>query len=229
MSTAEADWERLDALYRSFVVQIRHKDPDEVELAYLRSAFLFTEELWGRAFDGLRQVNLVLLSEAPEFGDNMSYIYNPQTPHTSFIYLEDLSDGGRYRMTQIAKKLALLERMKDLGVLVLDLFPYALNGKNTRLRYSNLRPREYAELFKAVAPSFLRPKLRRIRDKLSPGARFVYRYNRLRKRSCDGLLPIIRELDLVREGSDLGCIGGKNMPMDRSALWLELGRAGVEM
>jgi hypothetical protein len=140
---------------------------------YLREAYEFTEELWSQQLEGMDRVNIVVLSEAPLYGDARSYIYNPDTQHTAFLYANDLPDVEQSDSSAVSggsPKLEQIHRLRELGVLVLDLFPLALNAKKTALAYRStadiaesvracrpLRSSEYRRLFEICCGLYLVP------------------------------------------------------------------------
>lgn len=178
--------EALLASSQSLLVRsILEKDGD-----YLLRAYEHVEELWHAQFRDIERVNLVLLSEAPLFGQKRSYIYNPEAGVTSFFNYKDYSkafDGYGPPLLATgpvkARKTGFLKGLRELGVLIVDLFPFALN-KATRLNYSTLRTSEHTELFEATCPAFFRLKLESILRKATPQTLFAFRYERLR-RACE--------------------------------------------
>lgn len=57
----------------------------ETDSKYLMEAFEFTEILWENQFDKIDDLRVVMLSEAPLFGEKKTYIYNPATNPTAFF------------------------------------------------------------------------------------------------------------------------------------------------
>lgn len=176
----------LAGVYRELGIEAKL----EANSSYLEKAYRFTEPLWASQLDRAPQVRLVLLSEAPLFGDKQSYIYNPESPLTRFFFFahfqkafgvfcqipQDLATGR-------AKKSVMLDELPRLGVIVLDVFRYALNPNHTAIAFGTVRkksPEFCGRLFRECAPHYLRPKLDAISGKSATRIRFAYRYAPLR-------------------------------------------------
>jgi hypothetical protein len=171
------------------VRSILEKDGD-----YLLRAYENVEQLWSAQFHSFERVHLVLLSEAPLFGEQkQSYIYNPEAGATAFLNYNDYTKAfGGYGPSLpvtgpvIVRKTALLNALREIGVLVLDLFPFALNDKTSK-RYDALSASDRTELFEATCPAFFRLKLSWILRKATPHTLFAFRYERVRN-ACEGLV-----------------------------------------
>jgi hypothetical protein len=158
------------------------KDADYIWRAYNR-----IETYWFEEFRRFETIRIILLSEAPFFGESESYFYNPNCGATQFFgytdYTQSLGEWGPElhagRNAPVPKKKAeLLAAMREVGVIVLDIFPFALNPK-TNYTYANLRHNEYADLFAVAAPLYFRPKLKHLVNKMAPDGKFVFRYRRV--------------------------------------------------
>jgi hypothetical protein len=186
---------------------------------YIWNAFYQIENYWFEEFKRFKLIRIVLLSEAPFFGDSESYFYNPNFGATSFFgykdYTQSFGEWGpelraRSHSPVPKKKAELLAAMREVGVIILDLFPFALNPE-TNFTYSDLRPNEYADLFAVIASIYFRVKLKRVTNKMVPGAKLVFRYRRV-KDSVETL--VVQEMkSSVLESSQLyseniGCRGG---------------------
>lgn len=66
---------------------IEHFEKDE---SYLKNAFEITETLWTEQFDKINKLKVIMISESPLFGDIQKYIYNINTPPSSFFYFQDI-------------------------------------------------------------------------------------------------------------------------------------------
>lgn len=101
--------------------------------------------MWQDNFTRIHTVQLVMLSEAPLFGHDKCYFYNPAACFTSFFHFNDaeaiLGEGfanDRDFGGHEEKKLFLLSRLAETGFVVLDLFPFALNEKHTQILYASV-------------------------------------------------------------------------------------------
>lgn len=176
---------------------------NEKDLGYLSKAYDAVEGYWQDQFRQFRPqtIRLVLLSEAPLFGDRETYIYNPNVGVTSFFNYKNYAEvfgsyGPPLPSSGSAKdrKQALLAALRQLGVLILDLFPFSLN-KETALNYSKLTAAERTELFLATASYHFSRKMKYVLEKTTPRTLFVFRYCRVR----DACVALVRS-EMARLG-----------------------------
>ena len=161
--------------------------------SYLINAHFEIERIWQENFKKIEQVKYVLLSEAPLWGESNSYIYNLSTSFTQFFYENDLYfalnqeliNNSQESLSQ--KKEMFLETLNDLGILIIDVSPYALNSK-TAINYSRsdvdtlkLNPQEYRNLLCLSFEYYLKEKLKTAKEKinLNTTINIIYRYSRL--------------------------------------------------
>jgi len=93
------------------------------------------------------------------------------------------------------RKRALLDALRQLGVLILDLFPFSLN-KETALSYSKLTAAERTELFQATASYHFCRKMKSVLEKTTPRTLFVFGYCCVR----DACAALVRS-EMARLGS----------------------------
>jgi hypothetical protein len=179
----------------------------ESDWEYLWEAYEVIERLWCKQFLKFHRVHLVLLSEAPFFGEEQSYFYNPTAGATPFFNYKDYEEALGYfgpaivrRGTVAEKKVSLFNALRELGVLFLDVYPFALN-ECTEVNYGMLSRSERAELFRFTLPHYFRQKLKLILTKSAPRILFVFRYDRVRVSCCE----------LVRE--EIGALGIENVQL----------------
>ncbi len=191
------------------------------DLHYLRKAYQITETLWRREFEKMDRVRAVVLSEAPLFGrKKRTYFYNPKAKPTSFFYFNDaeavagkgFADGEIFPSPKKRKEF-LIQTLTSHGVLILDLFPYALNPDDTAVNYRSLPQDHYVKLFRESARIWLRPRLDAVRRK-SAKPKFLFRYQRVEEH----LGQELRQLGLLHEDDEVASIYGANMPLDRTRL-----------
>lgn len=160
------------------------------ELNTLILDYAAIDKFWQKQFEQIEDVRLVLLGEAPLFGQKQSYFYNPAIGATVFFGYKHYSDiaGDRFGLwkenrnaTVLEKKCWLLSKMRDAGIIVLDMFPLPLN-KNTLFNYASLSDHDYKSLFQTTIQHHLVPKLNQLKSKSLPNTQFVFRYARLRNR-----------------------------------------------
>ena len=169
----------------------------------------------------------MLLSEAPLFGTNETYFYNPDSHFTSFFHFNDamavlgesFADGHQF-LDDRAKKEFLHAELANAGVIILDIFPFALNPRHTLITYRNLSAKEYETLFLRTSDLYFKPKLTKLMGDRIP--HFAFRYQRVAKR----LERQVTEAVNMVIGKTSGFVGrvtidkvcGTNMTLDREKL-----------
>jgi len=194
----------------------------KVDLHYLSKAYFFTEKLWYKQFNLLpNQVpKVVMLSEAPLFGDDRSYFYNPDTAPTAFFWSKDaiaVVGEGFADCKKLEEKQFLINSVTDKGFLILDLFPYSLNKNHTNINYHDARKSLYLRIFQDSLEDHLRKKLDLI-EKCSIPPLFLFRYKRLKNRLHDAVAKELRSRNLLGEDAKIESVGGSNMSLDRQRL-----------
>ncbi len=99
---------------------------DDVE--YLVDTYSKTEKFWRENFKKCTSVKIIILGEAPLFGCKESYIYNPETKPTPFLNcknIEKICCGVKESEIPLISKDEMLAEMLNLGIVVLNLFPFA--------------------------------------------------------------------------------------------------------
>jgi hypothetical protein len=160
----EADWDKLEQVLRG-CAPVNTK-----ECAYLKCAFMETERMWEENFAQVTTVRLVMLSEAPLFGADQRYFYNPCTPFGGFFYFRDAEAilGCDFAKGRRCKKF-LLPALARAGFIILDLFPFALNKCDTpSITYGRMRASLYRDLFRHTARFYFDKKRDRILEHGNP-------------------------------------------------------------
>lgn len=160
--------EALDSIY------IRKGLDLSLDLAYLKSSYLETHSLWKNNIDRLEKASFVILGEAPLWGQKKSYIYNPETPNTQFFHRSDLKPLLGFVPSNKEKFLCALQ---ELGILILDVSPFALNLQDTQLTYPEMSTNMYKQLVQGCWDEHIKPILDQI-SHYSPI--YVFRYKRVK-------------------------------------------------
>jgi len=127
-----------------------------------------------------------MIAEAPLWGKDKSYIYNPETKNTSFFYKSDLE----YVLNiQIADKQDFINCCNEIGLLIIDISPFALNTEDTIINYRSISASQYRKLVRNTFPFYFEQKLRAVSKKKSDFIKVFFRYARVKKR----FLPLISE------------------------------------
>lgn len=199
---------------------LAHFEQDET---YLQNAFEQTEKLWDEQFEKINDLKVVMISEAPLFGEKQTYIYNMDSKPTVFFYYQDLEAFPTYDSTRrppksiSAKKLTMFEHFTKNGFMVLDIFPLALNSKDTAINFQRMSKNLYNQLLTATTDSYLIPKLKRCLKKSQKPLCLAYRYKRLFSKTEFHVERILKSGFLEREFI-LTTINGTNISLDRKKL-----------
>ena len=158
----------------------------ERDNTYLESAFHEINEMWFQNLECIKEVKYLMIAEAPLWGKDKSYIYNPETKNTSFFYKSDLE----YVLNiQIADKQDFINYCNKIGLLIIDISPFALNTEDTIINYRSISANQYLKLVKNTFPFYFEQKLRTVCKKKSDSIKVFFRYARVKKR----FLPLISE------------------------------------
>lgn len=200
------------------IYQKLNLDLKENELNYLKEAFTFTEKLWIEQFNKIEKINFVMISEAPLFGKEQKYFYNPNSKFSSFFYFKNIEAFNvTYSKENYNNKIFVLEHLNKKGFLILDLYPLALNKHDTQINFNSVTSKEYKTIFDELKKVYLIEKLKLIKSKITSETTFFYRYKRLKKKLGGILEKELIDMNLIEKDSDLDCINN-NMSIDKEKL-----------
>jgi hypothetical protein len=182
---------------------------------YLESAFNAINHLWNDNFEEIENVRFLMIAEAPMWGNDRKYFYNPEAKDSSFFRKNVL---GEALGIPITNKLDFIRRCNEIGLLIVDILPYALNN-NTTISYQQMRKSDYRRLLKETTPFYFRKKMMAIKKKVSNDTKVFYRYKgRVKDWSADLICPILIENGIIESATDILDVAGHNMPMDGEKL-----------
>jgi len=222
-NAVEKNWTLISKILKTIYTKYNLFDELENDEKYLKKAFEYTETLWEKQFIKINELKVVMLSEAPLFGEKQTYIYNPNSKPTSFFYFQNLQAFPTYNSNDkipkstYDKKKLMFEHFRENGFLVLDIFPFALNPAYTAINYRKMPKKLYNELFASTANSYLIPKLKRCLKKMQQTPCFAYRYKKLNTKTGDLINQAFQTL-FNSDNFILTNVYGKNMPLDRGKL-----------
>ena len=197
---------------------IKYFEKDE---SYLKNAFERTEILWAEQFNKIDKLKVIMISESPLFGDTQKYIYNVNTPPSSFFYFQDIKafpncENIMQPITIREQKKIMLNEFKKNGFLILDIFPFALNQKDTIINYRQMNISLYRQLLKITTESYLIPKLKLCLEKSNEYTHFIYRYKRLFNQTENHFEKVLNQI--ASKEYKIDTINGRNMSLDRDKL-----------
>ncbi|MEX2477774.1 MAG: hypothetical protein WD357_05025 [Gracilimonas sp.] len=194
-------------------------DEDNV---YLRRAFNEIKDLWIENFNKIDKVRYLLIAEAPLWGQEKKYIYNPKTNNSQFFYRSDLET---ILNTQITHQEEFINTCNEIGLLVVDISPFPLNTKDTKINYSKnkdgskrLTKNEYRELVGLTIPTFFERKIKLIGQKKSSKVKAFFRYARVENAFSNLISNVLIENGIIAKQEDIGNISQAGGGIDRVKL-----------
>jgi hypothetical protein len=191
--------------------------------AYLSKAFADIDKLWHANFGKVEEVKYIMIAEAPLWGNNQNYIYNPSTKFSQFFYKSDLEDVLN---KQIKDKQDFLDVCNSIGLVVVDISPFALNSKNTRINYSKnenlskkLSTAQYKLLVEASIDTYFDLKIQAIaQKKAKKGVKVFFRYARVKNNFQAIVTTVLIKNKVIKSGATIGDISQNGGGMDKTKL-----------
>lgn len=163
-------------------------DHFESDWRYLENSMNKISKLWFKNLHNIKKVNLIILAEAPMWGENKKYFYNPKTIHTQFFYKSDFE----YIINRdITNKSDLILELNKKGIIIVDFSPFPFNPNNTKLSYKRdsknqcikITKNDYIDILEKTFSNHLKPKINKIKLKSNNlhSIPIYYRYDRIKK------------------------------------------------
>lgn len=193
----------------------------EKDSQYLEGAFNKITEIWFANLAQIKEVKYLMIAEAPLWGNKESYIYNPDTPFTQFFYKSDLESV--LNGVTINDKADFIKTCNDIGLLVIDISPFALNLEDTIINYrrksaSNpygITKREYKQLINGSLPFFFECKIQAIAPKVSNEIKVFFRYGRVKKAFQNIISDTLTYYGLIKSPNNILEISNQAGGVDR--------------
>ena len=153
---------------------------DAEEIKCLYKDYLDIEKQWEEFFKRMNFINLVIIAEAPLSGEH--YIYNPKKNHdsgTQFLRKKQLQKCLEiYKRSECSLEgKGKMELMIELGILVIEAYPYALNPKIHKKNFKKGLDEEHKkELFLRTSSWHFFNKIKKINPKVGPQTVYAFRY-----------------------------------------------------
>mgnify|MGYP001767277953 CR=1 FL=1 len=194
----------------------------KTDCEYLENAFIEINELWKTNFNKIREINYIMIAEAPLWGKKKNYIYNPETNNSQFFYRTDLGDViGE----SILSKLDFLNAFNHLGIIVLDISPYAFNQTDSVVNYrknknqsKGLTKKQYRELVTLTLSEYFDKKLELISTKASDKIKVFFRYRRVKENFEDLMIPALLKHKLIQSQNEIIDISQSGGGVDKMKL-----------
>ena len=187
---------------------------------YLWDSFQHTEELWWENIREFGQVKYILIAEAPytEKSVHISTIQTWKNPIPEFTHINFLSQKLGLKGI-VSNKKEMLQNMREMGLVVLDLFPFAFNN-DTTYQFGRLSEKLRTSLAHSCSSWFLQPKLREILNNCKDAPTFGVRYKRLFSFANDLITSSVPSG--VSPSVVLACKRVANAPLDLDELYKNL-------
>jgi len=165
-----------------------------------------------------------MIAEAPLWGEKESYIYNPETPYTPFFFKKDLEYA--LNGTTIRDKKDFIDRCNKIGLLIIDISPFALNTRDTIINYCNknadnpygITKSKYQQLIKDTLPTFFECKIKAITPKASKNIKVFFRYPRVQKAFQGVIVDTLINYKIINSPDEISEIMQPGGGIDRGKL-----------
>ena len=184
------------------------------DLIYIEKSYKTIEKIWNKQYNKVKAINYIMISEAPLFGEKQSYFYNENASQSQFFYL---SDAKVLTNNQINTKRDLIETFNDLGIIILDVFPFPFNS-NTAVSYKSLNKNEMKTLMDLTYKNHLEHKLQAIAPKVKSTTKLFYRYKRVKNSINDFIAPEFAKYGINTNQQDIPYISKRGGGIDHKAL-----------
>jgi hypothetical protein len=144
-----------------------------------------------------------MIAEAPLWGSQEKYVYNPETNNSQFFYRSDL---GNALGKNITNKKDFLKICNEIGLLVIDISPFAFNSADTKVNYKLLTLKEYRLLISSTIPSYFEKKITLLRFKKAIDIQVFFRYSRVKKAFQQLIAPILINHGLISRATNIADI-----------------------
>lgn len=135
------------------------------------------------------------------------------------------SDLEQILNINIPDKKEFINTCNKIGLLVVDISPFPLNTKDTKINYGKnvdgskkITKKEYRELVKRTIPTFFEKKMNLVSQKQSSNIKVFFRYTRVKNAFQDLISDILSENGLIKNQEDIGNISQKGGGIDRMKL-----------
>lgn len=217
------EYDKNGQILREFYARHDLTDCFERDNAYLESAFDEINRIWFDNLCKIDEVNYLMIAEAPLWGKSKSYIYNPATPFTQFFQKSDLE----YVLgTKIRDKAEFIDRCNQIGLLIIDISPFALNTENTIINYRRkskqnpygITKREYRQLIRETLPTFFDCKIKELAPKASSNIKVFFRYARVKNTLGNIVTDTLVRHNIINSSSEITDITQKGGNIKRIRL-----------
>lgn len=198
----------IEKIIKSFYQDNGYDEYFKNDLIYLQTSFDEIKNIWLENLEKIEKINYIMIAEAPLWGKNKKYIYNPKTNLSQFFYKSDLEEVLRI---SIKDKEDFIKTCNSIGLLIIDISPYVLNEKDTKLNYRTLGKKNYKKIVESTLPFYFNKKIQLIKSKLSDDTEVFFRYKRVKQNFEDLIGKTLLEnkiIDSLEKIGDISQTGG---------------------
>jgi len=178
-------------MYKKYLKDIYEKYGIEkyfrTDYEYLKNSIGEINSLWNENIKKVDNVKLIILAEAPMWGKEKKYFYNPTTNHSQFFYRSDLE----YIIGElIENKIELISKLNETGIVIIDFSSFPFNPEKTKLSYKcddkgrskKIKKSDYKDILINTFFKHLKRRLEEIKVKPNDekNIRICYRYCRVK-------------------------------------------------
>ena len=204
-------------ILKEFYTQLGIEKEFQDDLTYLKTSFEEITRIWLENFNQIRIVKYLMIAEAPLWGEDKKYIYNPNTNNSQFFFRSDLEDVLNI---QIPDKKEFISKCNEIGLLVLDISPFPLNPKDTAINYRELKKYQYRRLVQQTIPYYFEEKIKLITSKKTENIKVFYRYARVRNYFHDLISKVLIENGVIGNINEVSNIYRQGGGIDKTKLRL---------
>lgn len=197
---------------RNFYLENKIIDNFEKDNQYLESAFSEITDIWFENLDQIEEVKYLMIAEAPLWGKTKNYIYNPKTKFTQFFFKSDLE---HLLNATIKDKADFVRRCNEIGLLIIDISPFALNPTDTTINYRTISKPQYLDLVKDTIPFFFEEKIKAISPKKSESIKVFFRYARVMQTFQELISSVLIKHDSIQNKNEISEISQQGGSIDR--------------
>ncbi len=229
--TRTINFEGLKEILRDFYENNELEDSFKKDIIYLEKAFDEIYELWIINFDQMKEIKYIMIAEAPLWGREKKYIYNPATNNSQFFFRSDLEYVAGEK---ILTKEQFLKACIKIGLIFLDISPYPLNQIDTVINYRNTKNLtkglpKIQYLIQLTLHDYFEKKLELISNKKSNGIKIFFRYQRVKENFEDLIIPALLKHEIIQSKYEMGEVSKAGGGIDRLKLSKRLNSCEIKV
>jgi len=202
-------------ILKDFYDQLGLATKFEKDNNYLEKAYGDIYRMWLDNFCQIDRVNFLMIAEAPLWGKEKIYIYNPDVNNSQFFYRSDLGD---ILNKPIADKKAFIKICNEIGLIIVDISPFPLNPRETAINYRDLSIAQYRKLVSLTIPTFFGENIMAISIKKSENIKTFFRYARVKKNFQDLISQVLIDNNIIKTHNDIEDISQNGGGVDKNRL-----------